>query len=240
MGIAKRLMDKAIKDGKPWNYGLLQYRVTPISSTIPSPLEALTGRKLRTSLPQVPSTIGRTMDSSRIRQELIKRQPCALTQHGMDLEPGQPVFVKEVQGNVWKTATVNQPTKEPNSYWVRYPDNSILRRTCQMIKPRPLPSHLELEIQSQERNTPQCRTSDTLQSFQTIFPEPGQQALPTGNPAAPALQEPPPSVERQDIATSSRGSSSATPSTPRRSIQSTKGIPPRRYSPSRVQAMLRH
>ena len=25
VGITKRLMDKAIKDGKPWNYGLLQY-----------------------------------------------------------------------------------------------------------------------------------------------------------------------------------------------------------------------
>ena len=46
-------------------------------------------------------------------QELIKRQPHALTQHGMDLEPGQPVFVKDVQGNIWKTATVDQPTKEP-------------------------------------------------------------------------------------------------------------------------------
>ena len=175
----------------------------PISSTIPSPLEALTGRKLRTLLPQVLSTIGRTVDGSRICQELIKRQPRALTQQGMDLEPGQPVFVKEVQGNVWKTATVDQPAKEPNSYWVLYPDNSILRSTHQMIKPRPLPSHLELEMQSQERNTPQYRTSNTLQNFWTILPEPGQQALPTGNPAAPALREPPPSVERQDIATSS-------------------------------------
>ena len=143
------------------------------------------------------------MDGSRIHQELIKRQPPASTQHGMDLHPGQPVFVKEVQGNIWKTATVDQPAKEPDSYWVWYPDNSILRRTGQMIKPRPLPSHLELEMQSQERNTPQCRTSNTLQSFQTIFPELGQQAVPTGNLAAPALQEPPPSGERQDIATSS-------------------------------------
>ena len=25
----------------------------------------------------------------------------------MDLEPGQPVFVKEVNGNVWRTATVD-------------------------------------------------------------------------------------------------------------------------------------
>ena len=190
----------------------------PISSTILSPLEALTGRKPRTLLPQVPSTIRRTVNSPKICQELIKRQPCASTQHGMDLEPGQPVFVKEVQGNVWKTATVDQLAKEPNSYWVWYPDNSILRRTCQMIKPRPLPSHLELETQSRERNTPQYRTSNILQSSRTIFPELGQQALPTGNPAAPALQEPPPSVERQDIATSSRGSSSAIASTPRRSI----------------------
>ena len=50
----------------------------------------------------------------------------------MDLDPGQPVFVKEVNGNIWRTATVDQPTAEPNSYWVRFPDNSILRRTRSM------------------------------------------------------------------------------------------------------------
>ena len=32
----------------------------------------------------------------------------------MDLDPGQPVFVKEVSGNVWKTTTVDQPAAEPN------------------------------------------------------------------------------------------------------------------------------
>ena len=35
----------------------------------------------------------------------------------MELDPGQPVFVKEVSGNVWKTATVDQPAAEPDSYW---------------------------------------------------------------------------------------------------------------------------
>ena len=40
LGISKKFMEKSIKDGKPWNYGLLQYRVTPLLSTIPSPLEA--------------------------------------------------------------------------------------------------------------------------------------------------------------------------------------------------------
>ena len=112
------------------------YRTTPISSTLPSPLEMLTGRKPRLNLPQAPSSIGHNMDSSRIRKELLRRQPTTSTSTGATLEPGQPVFVKEVHGNVWKTATIDQPAAEPDSYWVRYPDNSILRRTRSMIKPR--------------------------------------------------------------------------------------------------------
>ena len=130
VGILKKLMEKSIKDGKPWNYGLLQYRVTPISSTIPSPLEALTGRRLRTSLPQIPSSIGKSVENSRICQELMKCQPAGTsTSNNMELKPGQPVFVKEVHGNIWRTGTIDQPAKEPDSYWIKFPDSSILRRT---------------------------------------------------------------------------------------------------------------
>ena len=42
VGISKKLMEKSVKGGKPWNYGLLEYRVTPVSGNLPSPLEALT------------------------------------------------------------------------------------------------------------------------------------------------------------------------------------------------------
>ena len=35
MGITKKLMEKSVKEGKLWNYGLMQYRTTPISSTLP-------------------------------------------------------------------------------------------------------------------------------------------------------------------------------------------------------------
>ena len=31
VGISKKLMEKSVKDGKLWNYGLLEYRVTPMS-----------------------------------------------------------------------------------------------------------------------------------------------------------------------------------------------------------------
>ena len=186
VGIAKKLMDKSSKEGKPWNFGLLQYQTTPISSTLPSPLEMLTGRKPRLNLPQVPSSIGHNMDSSRIRKELLRRQPTTSTSTGATLEPGQPVFVKEVHGNVWKTATIDQPAAEPDSYWVRYPDNSILRRTRSMIKPRSLPSHLELQAEAQQRNFEGETSSHT--SFNQLN---GQSMLPvTPNGKCDHTQQP--------------------------------------------------
>ena len=66
VGIAKKLMEKSVKDGKPWNYGLMQYRTTPISTTLPSPLEMLTGRRPHSTLPQLPLSIGKNMETSRI------------------------------------------------------------------------------------------------------------------------------------------------------------------------------
>ena len=105
-----------------------------------------------------------------------------------------------------------------------------------MIKFRWLPSHFKLETQSSERNMQENRTSSNQQSFQTMFPDMEQPALQTGNPVAPAFHEQEASTERQNIATSSYSSSAVTqPSTPvRRSVCSTKGVPPRRFSLERV------
>ena len=83
-----------------------------------------------------PSAVGNNMETSRIHQELFRRQPNTSTGSSMELKPGQHVFVKEVHGTVWKTGTIDQPASEPDSYWVRFPDNSILRRTRSVIKLR--------------------------------------------------------------------------------------------------------
>ena len=168
VGIAKKLMKKSVKEGKLWNYGLLQYRTTPISSTLPSPLEMLTGRRPCSTLPQLPSSIGKNMETSRIQEELLRRQPNTSTGAHMDLDPGQPVFVKEVNGNVWKTATVDQPAAEPDSYWVRFRDNSILRRTRSMIKPRSLPFHFELQAEAQPWNFEGKTNSHSFDSFNQL------------------------------------------------------------------------
>ena len=41
--IAEKLMDCSTLQEKPWNFGLMEYRCTPLTANIPSPLEVLTG-----------------------------------------------------------------------------------------------------------------------------------------------------------------------------------------------------
>ena len=57
--VAKKLMDKAGKEGKPWILGLYDYRVTPQSGNNASPLQLLTQcTPMEKNLPQLPSTLG--------------------------------------------------------------------------------------------------------------------------------------------------------------------------------------
>ena len=56
--VAENLMDKAGKEGKLWISGLLDYRVTPQSGSIASPLQLLTQHTPREkNLPQLASTL---------------------------------------------------------------------------------------------------------------------------------------------------------------------------------------
>ena len=73
VGVAKKLMDKAGKEGKPWISGLYDCRVTPQSGSIASPLQLMTQRTPREKdLPQLPSTLG-AKEMYQTQQELMKR-----------------------------------------------------------------------------------------------------------------------------------------------------------------------
>ena len=74
VGVAKKLMDKAGKKGKPWISGLFDYRVTPQSGSIAPPLQLLTQHTPREkNLPQLLSTLS-TQEMYQTGQELMKRQ----------------------------------------------------------------------------------------------------------------------------------------------------------------------
>ena len=215
--IAKKQMEKSTQDRKPWNHGLLEYRCTPISGTLPSPLEMLMNRKPRTVLPQMPSSFQTVpRDSTHLRDELVKRQ--SQQSRGkdnprnpvhLDFEPGQPVWVMEPNGKSWKPASIARPAMEPSSFWVTFADNSTLRRTQAYIKPRAVPSVGEL-----------CKEG--------LVPTPSMELTPapistdTGNerkipiPSTPAVPD----------------ALKASPAPPRRSTRSNFGKAPDRFQPS--------
>ena len=137
--VAKKLMDRAGSEGKPWIPGLYEYRVTPQSSSIASPLELITQRTPREKdLPQLPSTLG-AQEMYETHQELIRRQQNKPEKNYIELTPGMPVWVQHRQNTSWKPATVvSQCTT--NSYWIMLENGTaqpkVYRRTRTMLKIR--------------------------------------------------------------------------------------------------------
>ena len=139
VGVAKKLMDKAGSEGKPWISGLYEYRVTPQSGSIASPLQLITQHTPREKdLPQLLSTLG-AQEMYETHQELIKRQQNKLEKNYIELTPGMAVWVQHRQNTSWEPATVVSQSSS-NSYWVMQENGTdqprVYRRTRTMLKIR--------------------------------------------------------------------------------------------------------
>ena len=197
VGVAKKLMDKAGKEGKPWISGLYEYRVTPQSSGIASPLQLITHCTPRDKdLPQLPSTLG-AREMYQTHQGLIKRQGNKREKSYIKLTPGTPVWVQHRQNTTWEPATVvSQCTT--NSYWIMQENGTeqprVYRRTRSMLKMRSTPTEAEqtgyinsqsTEPEKAEFHTPAIPNTvrDCVQenSLENILPHPVQTAFPTSD-----------------------------------------------------------
>ena len=143
VGVAKKLMGKAGKEGKPWISGLYEYRQ---SGSIALPLQLITQRTPREKgLPQLPSTLG-TQEMYQTQQELMKRQGNKPEKNYIELTPGTPVWVQHRQNTTWELATVvSQCTT--NSYWIMQENGTeqpkVYRRTRSMLKIRSISTEAE-------------------------------------------------------------------------------------------------
>ena len=146
VGVAKKLMDKAGSEGKPWISGLYEYRVTPQSGSIASPLQLITQCTPREKdLPQLPSTLG-AKEMYETHQELIRRQQNKPEKNYIELTPGTPVWVQHRQNTSWEPAIVmSQYTT--NSYWIMQENGTdqpkVYRKTRTMLKIRCTPREVE-------------------------------------------------------------------------------------------------
>ena len=139
VGVGKKLMDKAGSEGKPWISGLYEYRVTPQSGSIASPLQLITQHTPREKdLPQLTSTLG-AQEMYETCQELIRRQPNKPERNYIELTPGMAVWVQHRQNTSWEPATVVSQSSS-NSYWIMQENSTdqpkVYRRTRSMLKIR--------------------------------------------------------------------------------------------------------
>ena len=164
VGVAKTLMAKARKEGKPWTSGLFDYRVTPQSGSIASPLQLLTQCTPREkNLPQLPSTLG-APEMHQTHQDLLKRQGNKPERSYIELAPGTPSWVQHRQNATWEPATViNQCA--PNSYWIMQENGTeqpkVYRHTRTMLKIRSTPTEGEQTSQMKEWMT-ESRKSESI------------------------------------------------------------------------------
>ena len=113
----------------------MEYRCTPLTGNIPSPLELLTGWKPRTNLPSIPLGNSTTKEYC---EALIKKQQIDISEELSisTYEPGQTVWCFDTLDKIWKPAMTLEPAPEPHSYWCKMEEaNQKLRRTWLYIKP---------------------------------------------------------------------------------------------------------
>ena len=155
-GVAKKLMDKAEKEGKPWISGLFDYRVTPKSGSIASSLQLMTQCTPREkNLPQLPSALG-APEMHQTHQELIKKQGNKPERKYQELLPGTPVLVQYKQNAIREPAiVVNQCA--PNSYWIMQENSAeqpkVYRCTRTILKIGSTPTDGEETAQKREWST---------------------------------------------------------------------------------------
>ena len=194
VGVAKKLMDKAGRKGKPWISGLYECRVTPQSGSIALLLQLITQCTPREKeLPQLSSTLG-AQEMHQTRQELMKRQGNNLEKSYIELTPGTPFWVQQRQNATWEPAiVVNQCA--PNSYWIMQENGTeqpkVYRQTRSMLKIRSTPTEAKqtgyMNIQSTEPEKAESHTPaipnmvrDCVKenSLGNISPDPVQLTLP--------------------------------------------------------------
>ena len=152
----KKPIEKAGKEGKLWISGLFDYRVTPQSGSIASPLQLMTQCTPREkNLPQLPSALG-APEMHQTPQELIKRQGNKPERNYPELLPGTPVWVQHRQNATWESAiVVNQFA--PNSYWIMQENGAeqpkVYRCTRTMLKIRSTPTEGKQTAQMKEWST---------------------------------------------------------------------------------------
>ena len=217
--VSKHLIDKATLQGLTWNRLLLDYRCTPISSSIPSPAEILFGRKFHSKL-MLPSQVINPRISS--QREMIARKegkfhPISMTSNNMlPYDARQRVWIQDPASKKWNPGSIKEKATEPNSYWVEL-NGTEYQWNTNFIKPR---QTQDIDPSSRASTEVHFSTSEASASGPATIQTSSVDVIPTEHTAI--------------TTTSDRKTSTITPvkqydAPARVSSRSNKGIAPRHY-----------
>ena len=139
----KKLMIKAIEDGKCFWHALQMQRNAPIDTDLPSPAQLLQGRNLYDGIPVKQHCLfPRAYDRKEIHAKFLNKQEKMKLQHDSKasrertvLTTGQPVRFKTLQGE-WEKATVVSHHESNRSYnIVNNATGVTIRRNREVLRP---------------------------------------------------------------------------------------------------------
>lgn len=139
---------------------LLAYRATPLQNGY-SPAELLMGRRLRTTLPTLPSQLDPTLpDSAKLAQKEREKRMLDIANYNRrhrakplcNLSPGEHVWVTDAK----TPGTVIQSHSTPRSYTVDLPQGTVRRNRMHLI-----PLHEKFDKQQSVSNVPSEQVSQT-------------------------------------------------------------------------------
>ena len=159
---AVQTVKKMLKKADDPYAALLLYRATPLENGF-SPSELLMGRKLKTKLPVLPSTLApKTPNHSSVKEkeEKIKERQRKnfnkrhATKEAQKLKPNDKVFVRDMK----KTGHIVRPHHNPRSFIV-HTDSGDIRRNNRHLTP--IPEQAEVPHNTQQSTTTAAGSSST-------------------------------------------------------------------------------
>ena len=227
--VSKCLIEKAILEEKPWYALILDYRITSISSRIPSPAEIFYGRRLRSNLSLIPSQ----MMNNRIIwlwEEIARKEGKFKPREHTpveNLEPGQPIWYQDPSSKWWNMGTVRKKLDEPQSYSIDADNGAIYRRDrnsfkpCQTTTESPVINHSSQDSETTlHEDSPEANTSGSATTTS------GDAQIPQAQSTSPQK-----STSVKEAVTQGSPGKRTTPAPPplRTSSRTNRGVPPPRY-----------
>lgn len=133
----KNMMKKAEDDEKDPYLCLLEYRNTPINSSIPSPSELLFNRRVNGLLPT--TNIFISDDKQNLKDSFQKRQSeqkVAYDRNAKSLpefNKNDKVRVQQMDKSSWQPATIVEKVNKPRTYLVKLKDGKVLERNRKFL-----------------------------------------------------------------------------------------------------------